>query len=229
MLVRSALGRVLVILGLIAITARARLHRASRCPRARARQHAFLADHDRADARWRSSPRSSTRSPGRTRRSGWRARGRRRSATWSFFGALAVGRLDTTVRARARRVTPLHAGDRRSRSARWSCAGLFRLAGRARLRAVGRRRPARTTRRASSSRRRRAPEGWLRPGWRARPPGRRGSRSAWSRSRSWSTSSRYMPWAAHREPPALAGLPGRPHRPDARSSSPARCTTTTTT
>ena len=105
-LVRSALGRVLAILGLIGITAvlgyMAISVPAARGRRPGLRQPDLPADHGRADpagGRRRGAP------PDRLDRRGDALRGRRagrRSATLVFFGALATGRLDTRDRARVR-------------------------------------------------------------------------------------------------------------------------------
>ena len=166
-LVRSALGRVLAILGLIAITERARLHGDQRARRGRrgVRQPDVPADHDRADPR-RGRRRGPPPDRLDRRRAAVRGRSRRRRSVRSSSSARsplgpARHRRSRSGRSRSRRCSS------RSRSPLGSLVVVGALlAGRslglrAARRAAGARRPGPAARAA----RRRRRTGWLRPGW----------------------------------------------------------------
>ena len=226
LLVRSALGRVLAILGLIGITTVLGYLAISRPGGPGLRQPDVPADHDRPDpdrGRRRHPP------PGRLDRRGdadRRRRRRSRSGALVFFVAVAAGRSARPIALGPIAVTPLQIALRCSRSGSIVVAGLFWLGGRDRLRAACRRRPrpddpARLLEPPAP-----APDGWLRPGWLLGLP------MSVRRSASSPAARRVRrlvhPMGADREPPAVAGWPAGPHRPDAARADRRRCTTTTT-
>ena len=219
-------------LALVAMTGRPRLPRDRRPGGRRARQPAVRRDHGRADGRARSSPTSSTRSPGRTTRCG--------SRSAAPVGARRARRRSSRSRTRRRRAGSIVARPVRGHADRRSPARLVLLGGRrlrrrsssparARLRAARAAPPRPTTR----------PRSCRRPHRRRARRGCGPARSSACRSSGWSSacsSSRsalyvvsYIPWALRREPPARRRLAGRPHGPDAARPDRARCTTTTTT
>ena len=188
LLVRSALGRVLAILGLIGITARPRLH-GHHGPRGPGlRQPDVPPDHGRADARRPSSSRSSTRSRGPTRSSG------SPSARRSSLGTLALLR-DARPRlapdghhGRPRVGHAAPRGDRpRAVVARRRRPVLVRRPDRVR---AARRATGPSTTRPPARPPGGPPDGWLRPGWLARAARRLGRGLPRRASRSSSTSSR---------------------------------------
>ena len=211
-LVRSALGRVLAILGMIGVTARPRLHGHHRAPRAHGlRQPDVPADHGRADPRRRSWSASCTRSPGPTTRCGSpsaRAGGRSGPGSLRRAGGRAGSNTDDHDRGAGG-----HAAAGRAR--RWPSARVVVAA-----LVLARRAPRlRATRRATGARR---PVGSSTAGARRRRAGSdparllgtcrsSGWRSAWSSSRSASTSSRTSR-GRDRRPPDRPGLAGRSRR-----------------
>ena len=162
-LVRSALGRVLAILGMIGLTAVLGYMAISVPGGRRLREPDVPADHGRAHPASPSWSPSSIRSPGPTTSCGSRSSRPMALGTLVFFGALGARAAADRVRARLGRRSRRCCWRSRSASARWSWPASSRspvAAGSARWPV---RRP-RTIRSACSSRRRPPPDGWLRPG-----------------------------------------------------------------
>ena len=215
LLVRSALGRVVSILGLIGITS-VLGYMAIAVPEGRRhRQRDVPAGHDRPDPGRRRRRGHASRSPGPTRSSGSPCSRRPPWARSCSSASLALGSARTRPSPLGSvAVTPapdrVPAGARLDSSSTRPSGSAGGIGYGPLATPPGPADPARLLEPPATR-----PIGWLRPGRRlgCRWSGRRSRCSC--RSRSSSMSCRYIPWALHREPPALAGLSRRAHRPDA--------------
>ena len=219
-LVRSALGRVLAILGLIGITGDPRLHGHQRPARDAGGDPGF------GNLTFLLIMVALTLRRGRRRGPPPDRLDRRRDALRDRRARGPRRRSSSSARSR-----PGKLGTRRSSSGRWrsrrsrwrSCSAfgslvvfaLFVARRPGRVRAAGARRPPRTTRSACSIRPASRPEGWLRLGPAARDPGRLGGSPAWSILPVAVYVVSYIPWALIENHQLFAGLAARPHRPDA--------------